>query len=78
MQYENKVETIVGTHSQNLLGENSSKGFKKIVLKILLVDKCNMCWNAWSNSQMKVQGPCLVHSFIRKMKKNHLIQDVEW
>jgi hypothetical protein len=48
VQYENKVETTVGTHSQNLLNENSSKGFKKTILKILFVDKCNMCWNAWS------------------------------
>jgi len=47
VRYENKVETTMGTHSLNLLGENSFEGIKKIVLKILLVNKCNMCWNAW-------------------------------
>jgi hypothetical protein len=33
VQYGNKVETIVGMHSQNLLGENNLEGVQKLSQK---------------------------------------------
>lgn len=72
VRYENKIETYAKIHLQNLLGENNPEMFKTI-LEGVLVDKCDMGWNANLRELDESLRSCSSCSLLRKMGKNYLI-----
>jgi hypothetical protein len=79
MWYENKVGTIEGIHSLNLLGENSPNFVLKSSHKdhLPINAACNRML-IWMN-HIKTQGLGLTCSFLRKARNSHLIQGVmQW
>ncbi len=77
VRYENKVETIVGMHSQNLLGENNLEGVQKPSEKGHLQINVGCVRMPTWKGQMKIRGPGLVCNFLGKVGGSHLIEDVK-
>jgi hypothetical protein len=71
--YENKVETIEGIHSLNLLNENNLEGAPKPSQKNhLSIDGACVGMSTWKN-QKKTWGFGLAHNLFKNVRSSHLI-----